>query len=157
MQALFARLEADLARAGHELARAERLAESAIVSGPDGEVVRAAFLAHAVADAYEGIEGILAEIAKEIDDYLPRGEDWHRKLLTQLAMPLEAIREAVLSEESLALLYELRAFRHVVHHRYGSDLRWTEVNENLARMHRALPLFSAELAHFARTMLDDES
>jgi hypothetical protein len=49
----------------------------------------------------------------------------------------------------------LRAFRHVVNHRYGSDLKAPLVQENLERLRRALPLFTADLVRFAAEMNGD--
>lgn len=152
MQALFARLDAELERAGRELAQAEELAERNIAKGDEGAIVRTAYLAHAVTDVYEALEGILKDIAREIDDFVPGGEDWHRKLLTQMASPVPGVRDAVLSPSLASLLNELRAFRHVVNHRYGTDLRWPLVAENLARAGRAIPEFAGELGRFKAAM-----
>jgi hypothetical protein len=99
VQALFVRLEVEAARAVQELARAEELTAKAIASTDEGHIVRTAYFAHVIDEIYEALENILEDIGREVDFYLPRGDDWHRKLLSQMAAPIPGGRDAVLSRE----------------------------------------------------------
>jgi hypothetical protein len=68
---------------------------------------------------YNGLERVFENIAKEIDGYLPRGEQWHHELLLQMGREIQEVRPAVLSEQTLTELDEYRSFRHVVRHIYS--------------------------------------
>lgn len=99
----------------------------------------------AVHDAYNGVEESMKAVAAEIDDIVPTGSDWHRELALQLSAELPGTRPAVLAPELMALLQEARAFRHLVRHRYGTELDRRRTLEALATMARALPTFERDL------------
>ena len=100
----------------------------------------------AVHDAYNGVEEVMKTLAAEIDDTVPAGADWHRELLLQLAADLPEGRPAALSAAVVPDLNEGRAFRHLVRHRYGTELDRRRTLDALATMSRALPLFEQDLA-----------
>jgi DNA-directed RNA polymerase sigma subunit (sigma70/sigma32) len=85
------------------------------------EIRAAASILH---DFYSGIEKIFERIAVSVDKNLPKGEDWHKELLLQMARPLEKIRNAVITEELLQRLKEYLRFRHLFRHIYGFELKW---------------------------------
>lgn len=146
ISALFARIGLHLRRAETELAKAAEAATILDGAGP-GTILEWSVLnaiSMAVHDAYNGVEEAMKVLAAEIDDTIPAGADWHRELLLQLAVELPGTRPAVLSADALPLLQEARAFRHLVRHRYGTDLDRRRTLEALATMARALPLFEGE-------------
>ncbi|MEL4897222.1 ribonuclease toxin HepT-like protein [Crocosphaera sp. Alani8] len=71
---------------------------------------------------YTGIERIFKVIATEIDLSLPTGNKWHRDLLDQMAVKIPNVRTEVITEESRAILDELRRFRHVLRSAYSFQL-----------------------------------
>ena len=80
---------------------------------------------------YSGAERIFRDIATDLDDSLPSGSNWHRRLLRQMASNVPNTRPAILEASTLKALNELCAFRHVVRNIYSFDLIPERV-ENLA-------------------------
>jgi len=78
----------------------------------------AAWLHH----VYTGVESIFTRVAQVLDGYSTRADDWHRRLLVSMSEPLEGMRPAVLTESAFAWLDELRRFRHLFRHAYGTEL-----------------------------------
>lgn len=76
---------------------------------------------------YTGVESLMTRVAQVLDGYTPRGEDWHRRLLTSMSIPLEDVRPAVLSSSTFAYLDELRRFRHLFRYAYGAEMDRTRV------------------------------
>lgn len=70
---------------------------------------------------YTGCEHIFSRIANELNGGLPQGGDWHRRLLTRMAIDGEN-RKAVIRAETESQLSEFLRFRHVVRNVYGFDL-----------------------------------
>lgn len=84
-------------------------------SGDDLFVDSAALNLHGF---YNGLERLFELISTTIDRSRPQGINWHRELLRQMAIEVEEIRPAVISEESRLALDEYRRFRHLVRHLY---------------------------------------
>lgn len=72
---------------------------------------------------YNGIEGIMKRIAREVDGRAPRGAAWHTELLEQMGTATDQ-RPAVLSEPTRERLMEYLGFRHRFRSIYGHMLRY---------------------------------
>ena len=72
---------------------------------------------------YTGVERIFQVIANQIDYRKPTSDKWHSELLEQMSVDLPGIRQAVISENALLVLDELRRFRHVVRSVYSYQLK----------------------------------
>lgn len=122
MHPLFARLRPRLERAREELAHLEAVRQGATY--PDEASRRwgiATVTATAIENIYSGIEEILRSLAANLDEAVPRGEDWYRELLEQMAIATDT-RPAILTPALHAKLDRLRQFRHVIRHRYAFEL-----------------------------------
>lgn len=84
------------------------------------EIRAAASILH---DFYSGIEKIFERIAIYIDNNLPKGEEWHRELLEQMAKPFGK-RKAIINDKLFQRLKEYMRFRHLFRHIYGFELDW---------------------------------
>jgi uncharacterized protein YutE (UPF0331/DUF86 family) len=93
-----------------------------------------------VRNAYNGMEDILKAIAKDIDGYVPGGENWHQDLLDQMAAESD-VRPVVLGTELYEQMVALKGFRHVMNHNYGTTLKLDKVRENLAILQQTYPQF----------------
>ncbi|MBV8883649.1 MAG: hypothetical protein JO235_06570 [Chroococcidiopsidaceae cyanobacterium CP_BM_RX_35] len=71
---------------------------------------------------YTGAERIFYDIARDIDDELPTGSNWHEQLLRQMNVKVPTVRQLVLVEQTRLELDEFRRFRHVVRSRYAYQL-----------------------------------
>lgn len=81
-----------------------------------------------VHDFYCGIEKIFERIAIAVDKNLPEGEDWHKQLLRQMAIPYKGVRREVITEELMMELKEYLSFRHLFRHIYGFNLKWEQLS-----------------------------
>lgn len=70
-------------------------------------------------DFYSGMERIFHYIASGIDVSVPAGHEWHRELLKQMSVEIPKLRPVILSQESVNMLSEYLAFRHVVRNVYA--------------------------------------
>ena len=82
--------------------------------------------ASAIEKSYSGMERILKIVAENIDDYVPRGEAWHKSLIDQMAADLDS-RPHVIEPVTAQGLHVLRAFRHRERNSYSLDLDRTRV------------------------------
>lgn len=144
MHPIFARLRPQLERAKEEMARLAAFRDGATF--PDERTARwgiAVATAAAVENVYGGVEEILKSIAANIDESLPRGDQWHRELLDQMAVDVDA-RPALMTAELRDQLDELRQFRHLVRHRYGSELEPARVEAMYRLCEAALAEFESQ-------------
>jgi uncharacterized protein YutE (UPF0331/DUF86 family) len=74
-----------------------------------------------IADFYSGIERALKIIAQELTGSTPRGEDWHKRLLTDATLEIGE-RGPVIPQDLYEQLLPYLGFRHVFRNAYGFDL-----------------------------------
>lgn len=74
-------------------------------------------------DIYRRYERMSERVAVTLDGSLPQGHNWHQALLRQVADEGREGRPALGSGSFLLDLDEYRKFRHIVHHKYGDELR----------------------------------
>lgn len=106
----------DLERVVH---RAEELLNKAQQHNDDGYLDGVASNLHGF---YAGVERIFEDIARNLDEAVPTGADWHRDLLLQMSASIDRIRPAVISQETRFCLEEYRGFRHVVRNVYTFNM-----------------------------------
>ena len=155
---IFARLDDQLREVEAELrnlrnsdARSRKLKETN-PSLYNGWTHRSA-IAEGIRSVYTGLESIMKAIADEIDLYeAPRSDNWHEKLIDQMAVGIDGVRDAVLSPDTRAMLHELRRFRHVVHHNYAQRLETAKVLENRERVEKAFSAFKRDYAHLSKAL-----
>jgi uncharacterized protein YutE (UPF0331/DUF86 family) len=94
---------------------------------------------------YMGVERILEEIAKQVDDSLPTGASSHRDLLRQMTLTIAEVRPPVINAELFQQLNEYRGFRHVAIHRYGFELRPDSIRELVADLPACYQGFAQQL------------
>ena len=98
-------------------------------------------------DFYKQLENIFARIAREIDQELPTGEEWHKILLQKMGEHTST-RNAVLTQETCSELQTLLGFRHVFLYVYGDELDYEEMLINANRVNEVFPNISNELQAF---------
>ena len=79
-------------------------------------------LAAEIEKVYTGMESALARIVQFADGELPKGEDWHRRLIRTAALPIPEGRPEIITKETAKSFDELRAFRHEIHHVYEEEI-----------------------------------
>lgn len=100
---------------------------------------------------YSGIENIFKRVALEIDEGLPQGEAWHRKLLDAMASPTTR-RGEVISSDLKNQLDEYLAFRHVSRYSYSFNLQWNKMAALVSNCEKTLHRLESELNAFLKTI-----
>jgi hypothetical protein len=89
------------------------------------EINRAA-LATYLMNFYNGIENIMKRCAKEYYRKIPRGNDWHKRLLQQ-SCKSNKNKIPLLRKEIVDKLYNYLLFRHFFIHGYAFKLNWDKM------------------------------
>ena len=92
-------------------------------------------------DFYTGIENIFERIAKEIDNRIPVGEEWHSELLRQMTLDIPGLRPQVITANTEKKLREYLGFHHLFRKRYGFELDWRKLKKLLL----GIPLIRSNL------------
>lgn len=83
---------------------------------------------------YTALESMIERVARTLDGAVPRGETWHRDLLSQAVVELPQTRPSILPRTLLPSLVALLAFRHFFRHAYGVDLDPVRLRAEMDRM-----------------------
>jgi hypothetical protein len=98
---------------------------------------------------YAGVERLFSLVAGVVDGTRPRGSDWHREVLQQMAAEVPGVRPAVISSRTHSALDDYRAFRHLVRNVYTFQLDPLRVGQLIQRAPELLSQLSRELLAFA--------
>jgi hypothetical protein len=98
---------------------------------------------------YSGFERLFTHIAEIVDDDLPQGEDWHKRLLEQMKNEIPGIRPAVISTETWEILDDLRKFRHVIRNVYTHHLDSVRIGKLVKSSSASFTQLNAEISAFA--------
>lgn len=144
------RLQIELQELARSVYRAQRAWQAAARAGSDQDLYLDS-VALNLHSFYSGVEKACEVIALQLDGGLPKGEAWHRDLLTQMTLDVPGVRPPALSLDSAQRLDEYRRFRHVVRNVYAERLdppRIGELIENLAPLWEQLDAELTALAQF---------
>lgn len=97
---------------------------------------------------YNGLERIFETIARQLDPTFPSGERWHRDLLMQMGREIPGVRPAILSPDSVEMLDEFLAFRHLMRNIYTFHLNAERLRELLDRLPGAWQNVQADIEAF---------
>jgi hypothetical protein len=98
-----------------------------------------------LADFYGGIENILKRICVARGIVLPAGEKWHRRLFQQFCEPGTPNLPVLIDKDLQEPLAAYRRFRHIVHHSYVLQLRWSRMAEGVQDVDRVYARFKENL------------
>lgn len=98
---------------------------------------------------YSGVERIFTHIAEIVEDDLPQGEEWHKRLLGQMKNEIPGIRPAVISTETWEILDDLRKFRHVIRNVYTHHLDPVRIGKLVKSSSESFAQLNAEISAFA--------
>ena len=105
-------------------------------------------VAYQIHNLYCSIEDLLKLIANAFENRIGTSSEWHRVLLLRLSQPVEGIRPAFLSEDSFDLLNQLRSFRHMFRHAYGTDIKLRQLEPNIDMALQVSKLISEDIKQF---------
>ena len=75
-----------------------------------------------VHNLYNAIEGLLELVAAACENHLDPGGGYYRLLLKRMHTPVPGVRPAIVSDEALPLIDNLRRFRQIVWHAYNAEI-----------------------------------
>jgi hypothetical protein len=104
-----------------------------------------------VHDFYTAAERSFSRIASELGG-LPRGERWHRELLSDMALDIPKLRPPVLRRETRESLDGFLRFRHVFRNLYAFNLQWEKVRALAEEVPEAWLELRADLESFASSL-----
>ena len=102
---------------------------------------------------YTGVEAIHQRIAQAIEGDVPSGEQWHRELLTDMALELLDVRPRVISAETKNSLHEYLSFRHVFRHAYSLKLDWSRLKLLIEELGPVFNRYKSDLEKFLSHLL----
>ncbi|MEM7062300.1 MAG: hypothetical protein AAF572_03955 [Cyanobacteria bacterium P01_B01_bin.77] len=70
------------------------------------------------------------------------------------SQPVDGIRSAFLSEESLDLLNQLYSFRHMFRHAYGTDIQLRQLKPNVDIALQAYKLIFQDISQFLEQLIE---
>ncbi|MBS4018152.1 MAG: hypothetical protein KGZ68_07940 [Dechloromonas sp.] len=151
----FAKLSLKLDRAENELRQVGHFVSAHPEELSAGEWGALGAVSLGIHNVYNGIEDILLSLANDVDGLVPRGPSMHQDILDQMSAPIAGIRPAMLGSVLQEALGELKAFRHLVRHRYGFDLKPDKVQENLDRLMKAWPAVVDSIVLLEKRLLEE--
>lgn len=109
-------------------------------------------LAYHLHNLYCAYEDLFKIIADAFENNIEEGVTWHKELLRRMSIIIEDIRPNLISEESLSLLSELRAFRRFFRHAYTYELDTGKVKLVLEKAQRLRSIFKKDLTGFIKSI-----
>ena len=107
-------------------------------------------------DFYKQLENIFEHIAHDVDKAVPKGKQWHKDLLQQMAES-SGERAPVLTQETYLELKKLLGFRHVYLYIYGEELDYEKMLINATLVNEVFPVLSEELEVFITFLKKQEN
>ncbi len=119
---------------------------------PPGDTFHLRAVGSILHDFYVAAENIFKTVAREIDEFVPQDEKWHRNLLLQMTLDIPDVRPALITKETAGKLDEYRAFRHVFRNVYGFNLSAERIIELLNKFPHTAACLEKDVVVFIDTM-----
>ena len=103
---------------------------------------------------YSGIEKIFKLIAKEVDENLPDGPNWHEELLAQMSLDITNIRPPVISNKLKNNLQDYRSFRHLIRNIYTYNINPEKIKPLIEILPSLLKDLEKDLKLFSNFLLN---
>jgi len=104
-------------------------------------------VAHLISSYYTCAETLFLRISRFFENSLP-GERWHQALLEKMALSIEGVRPAVLSDQQCRDLVELLKFRHFNRYYFELDYDWDKLEFLLKKFKTLRPGLINAFEHF---------
>ena len=109
-------------------------------------------VAYQIHNLYCSIEDLLKLIANAFENRIGTNSEWHRVLLLRLSQPVEGTRPAFLSDESFDYLNQLRSFRHMFRHAYGTEIELSQLQPNINKAIQVSNSISKDIQRFLKQL-----
>jgi hypothetical protein len=104
-------------------------------------------------DFHSGVERVFVRIAEELNGGVPQGEQWHRQIVTDMALDIPDVRPAVIDAALAEELGDFLRFRHVFRNVYGSLLQAERMRPLEERLPAVLAAFRRQVRAFLAWMV----
>lgn len=118
------------------------------LSGSEPSNVELRAIGSILHDFYCAAERIFQRVANEIDEALPKGDDWHIQLLTRMSIALEAIRPKIIDDQLKSEMEDYLKFRHLFRNVYGFELKWNRCQTLALQMNEIVQKLDTQLQRF---------
>ena len=108
-------------------------------------------MASYLTDYYMAMERIFKNIAREIDEDIPEGEEWHKSLLRQMSIEIPNERPPVISKELYQELEEYLRFQHLAKNIYGFQLKREKFSHLIDKLPETYKQSQNEIKKFINT------
>jgi len=112
--------------------------------------------AYELARHYAVIEKAFERICQAFENHFDKRADYHERLLQRVVLDLPGIRPAFVPSDAVAVLRELKGFRHVVHHAYDLTLRPERLVELTVMATKVTEDFAGWLEGFVRAVRKEQ-
>jgi hypothetical protein len=96
---------------------------------------------------YNGIEGIVILILKNINEKLPNDYKWHKTLL-EISFGQNTRYFKIFRDEIKNLLNDYLNFRHFIRHSYSSELKWKDMEQLTKRIEELWIIIKEDFNNF---------
>ena len=121
----------------HEIAQLGRTSMSALI------------VAGLLENYYTCLETIFLRISQSFENNLDPAR-WHNDLLQKMALEIEGVRVAAVSEEGFPPLFELLKFRHFKRYYFELEFDWDRLDFLVSKLRGVHPLVTRDLERFVR-------
>ena len=104
-------------------------------------------LAYQLHNLYGACERLFETVAHHFENHVT-GARYHTDLLRRMKVDVEGIRPSLVSAEAFAILDELRRFRHLFRHAYGTGLDAAKVGDLAEKALALRPRLESDSASF---------
>ena len=104
-------------------------------------------MAYQLHNLYGAFEQLFEEVARFFENRVDDAR-YHADLIRRMQLDIQGIRPALLSEATARDLDELRRFRHLFRHAYGTDLDSAKVGDLAAKVAGVRNAFARDLERF---------
>lgn len=109
-------------------------------------------LGYKLHNLYCAFEDLFKTVARHFENQVEDIAKYHKELLKRMAIHIEGVRPALLSEETLRVLDELRAFRHFFRHAYAYELKYEKVKPVIESTDKIRVLYKGEIERFLKEL-----
>ena len=105
---------------------------------------------------YTTFERTLERICSAFENHFDRRGNYHEKLLHRLTLDIPGIRPALIPQESVDELTQLRRFRHLIRHAYDLTLRQERLRELVSSAQKLSAVIPAWYDTFEKTVRKEQ-
>jgi hypothetical protein len=136
----------------HEIYRINKLFDSGkplldLCKTKEPDFIEASAAGSFLQSFYNGIEGIILLIFKNIDENIPNDLHWHKKLLDEAFVTNEK-RTLLFRDEYKEKLFEYLSFRHYFRHSYGYEIDWKRLVPLINNVEEIWKILESDISRF---------